>query len=41
MTLEESTALGADYFGLVASSEDFRLGTKAFLEKKKPVYTGE
>jgi enoyl-CoA hydratase len=41
MTLEESTALGADYFGLAASSEDFRIGTKAFLEKKKPMYTGK
>jgi enoyl-CoA hydratase len=41
MTLEESTALGADYFGLVASSDDFRIGTKAFVEKKKPAYIGK
>ncbi len=41
MTLEESTALGADSFGLVASTEDFHIGTKAFLEKKKPMYTGK
>lgn len=41
MTLEESTALGADCFGLAASSDDFRIGTKAFLEKKKPAYTGK
>lgn len=40
LTLEESTLLGADYFGLVASTEDFREGTKAFLEKTKPSYTG-
>jgi enoyl-CoA hydratase len=40
MTLEESTALGTDYFGLVAASEDFRIGTKAFLEKKNPSFTG-
>jgi enoyl-CoA hydratase len=40
MTLEESTALGADYFGLVAASDDFRIGTKAFLEKKDPSFTG-
>ena len=40
LTLEESALLGADYFGLVASSDDFRVGTKAFLEKKEPTYTG-
>lgn len=40
MTLEESTLLGADYFGLVASTNDFRIGTKAFLEKRDPKYTG-
>ena len=40
LTLEESALLGADYFGLVASSDDFRVGTKAFLEKKEPSYTG-
>jgi enoyl-CoA hydratase len=34
LSLEESAALGADCFGLVASTEDFRTGTKAFLEKK-------
>jgi enoyl-CoA hydratase len=41
MTLEESTLLGADLFGLVAATEDFRLGTKAFLEKTTPAYTGK
>jgi enoyl-CoA hydratase len=41
MTLEESASLGADYFGLVASSDDFRIGVKAFLEKKNPAYTGK
>jgi|GraSoiStandDraft_25_1057303.scaffolds.fasta_scaffold79263_2 enoyl-CoA hydratase len=40
MTLEESTALGTDYFGLVAASEDFRVGTKAFLEKRNASFTG-
>ena len=40
MTLEESAALGADFFGLVAASEDFRIGTKAFVEKKTPNYVG-
>ena len=40
MTLEESALLGADYFGLVASTNDFRIGTKAFIEKKDPTFTG-
>lgn len=40
MTLEESTLLGADYFGLVASTEDFREGTKSFLEKTTPSFKG-
>lgn len=41
MTLEESTLLGADYFGLVASTEDFREGTKSFLEKSSPSFRGK
>lgn len=40
MTIEESAALGADYFGLAASTDDFRIGAKAFIEKKDPLYTG-
>ena len=40
LTLEESTLLGADYFGLVASTEDFRVGTKSFLEKTSPSFRG-
>jgi enoyl-CoA hydratase len=40
LTLEESTLLGADYFGLVASTEDFREGTKSFLEKTNPSFGG-
>ena len=40
MTLEESALLGADYFGLVASTNDFRIGTQAFIEKKHPTFTG-
>ena len=40
MTLEESAALGADFFGLVASTEDFRIGTRAFVDKTKPSYVG-
>jgi enoyl-CoA hydratase len=41
MTLEESTHLGADYFGLVASTEDFREGTKSFLKKTHPSFVGK
>jgi len=40
LSLEESALLGADYFGLVASSEDFRNGIKAFLEKTRPSFSG-
>nr|WP_254475792.1 enoyl-CoA hydratase-related protein [Brevibacillus sp. HB1.4B] len=40
LTVEESALLGADYFGLVASTEDFREGTKAFLDKTPPRFTG-
>jgi enoyl-CoA hydratase len=41
MTSEESAKLGADYFGLAASTEDFRKGTKSFLKKRKPSYKGK
>ena len=41
LTEEESTLLGADYFGLVAATEDFREGTRAFLEKTDPSFRGE
>lgn len=40
LPLEESALLGADYFGLVASTDDFRAGTKAFLEKTSPSFRG-
>lgn len=40
LTLEESALLGADYFGLVASTNDFRVGTKAFLGKIRPAFSG-
>ncbi|KQZ26168.1 enoyl-CoA hydratase/isomerase family protein [Duganella sp. Root1480D1] len=39
MTLEESAGLGADYFGLVAATENFRIGTQAFIKKVAPDYS--
>lgn len=41
MSLDESARLGADYFGLIAATEDFKEGTGAFLAKKKPVFKGK
>ncbi|AXE28495.1 enoyl-CoA hydratase [Chromobacterium phragmitis] len=37
---DESARLGADYFGLAAQSEDFRIGTRAFLDKRPPKFKG-
>jgi len=36
LTLEESAQLGADLFGLSASSPDFREQTKRWLERRRP-----
>lgn len=41
MTAKESTRLGADLFGLVASSKDFRAGIKGFLKKRRVTWKGE
>jgi len=41
LTIDESAKLGADYFGLIASTEDFRNGTNAFLKKKAVKYQGK
>jgi enoyl-CoA hydratase len=40
LSLDESAQLGADYFGLVAASDDFRIGTSAFLDKQRPQWSG-
>ncbi len=40
MPFQEASALEATLFGLVASTEDMREGTRAFLEKRKPTFTG-
>lgn len=40
LTLEESVLLGADYFGLVATTQDFREGTRSFLRKTNPSFDG-
>jgi len=40
LTLDESALLGADHFGLVAATSDYREGTRAFLEKRLPAFTG-
>jgi len=40
LCVDESTRLGADLFGLSATTEDFRTGTRAFLDKQQPDFTG-
>lgn len=40
LSVEESALLGADYFGLVATTDDFRSGTLAFLQKTSPAFRG-
>jgi enoyl-CoA hydratase len=41
MPFAEACAFEATLFGLVASTADMREGTRAFLEKRKPVFTGK
>lgn len=40
LPLDEATRLGADVFGLAAASEDFRIGTRAFLDRAAPAFVG-
>ncbi len=39
-SMEEGLALEAALFGLTCTTEDMREGTRAFLEKRKPVFRG-
>ena len=39
-TVDEGLLLEANYFGLLASTSDMREGMAAFLEKRKPAFTG-
>ncbi len=40
LTLEDACLLEANHFGLLSGTADMREGTAAFLEKRKPAFTG-
>jgi len=40
MSLDEGLILEANHFGLLAATDDMREGTRAFLEKRAPVFKG-
>ena len=39
-SLDQALLLEANHFGLLSATEDMREGTRAFLEKRKPVFRG-
>jgi enoyl-CoA hydratase len=40
VSLDQAQFLEATLFGLVASTDDMREGTQAFLQKRKPQFKG-
>jgi enoyl-CoA hydratase len=40
MGVDQALLLEANFFGLLSASEDMREGTKAFVEKRKPLFKG-
>jgi enoyl-CoA hydratase len=40
MSLDDALLLEANYFGLLSATADMREGTRAFLDKRKPSFSG-